>query len=105
MCYYIDSDVIIANCLRNKNDCQINELHSIKSKLEKQIPNIYIDTTRTSIQNSVAYHSQIFMIIGDRIVRMPDSEKYFIEPIFSYFKNKIDPRIRLNFNSAISEMI
>lgn len=83
MCYEIDSDVIMANLLRNKDNCSIKELVHIKQKIEEENPDVYVDVTRNSIFSAIETNPLFFIWVDDQIKRSNSFDQQFVELFFN----------------------
>jgi len=86
MCHIIDSEIVLLHVLNNNESCNFTKLQEVKSRLEEQFPNLYIDVTRKSILSSILNFPQLFCWNNKVITRAKDSEQYFSESmsLFSY---------------------
>jgi len=79
----------------NKNKCTFKKLNHIKYKLEKQFPNIFIDTSKTSILYCINNYPHIFNfnVHKNTIIKKKATDKYFKSPYLEYFNNNTSKQI------------
>ncbi len=92
MYYTIEPEVVIANILKNNRQryVTIKRLNEISLRIQKEIPEIYIDLNFYSLITAIENNSEIFTLNNNRIQRAEKSDKYF----FTSYINR-------NFNNTI----
>jgi hypothetical protein len=106
MCHIIDSEVILVNILKKKEECTFSELINYKSELEKRFPNIYVDVTRRSVLSSIFSLPQVFNWNENVIKKADHSEEFYTDKFVEYFNSKIgDIDIRTKFKAILNEFI
>lgn len=103
MCYKINSSFVLIHALKNADCCTFLELSNKKIKIEKEIPTVYIDITRSSILSSVAQFSEIFQYSQDKIGKRKDSDKFFEDSIVKYFDVDLENETTYNYIVEILE--
>jgi hypothetical protein len=89
MCYFIDSEIILANLVNNqKKEYTIKDLLNIKDSIEMEMSDIYIDLTKKSIFSTIEYYPHLFNWTGNSIKLVKD-------------ENLQDNYIELNFNRKL----
>lgn len=104
MCYEIDSEIVLANFLRSKENCSFVDLINLKRSIESSIYDVYVDVTKNSVFTSVENHPKMFSWANEKIIKSKNSETYF-EPHFidDYFNNDIEDKIKEKVLSIINK--
>jgi hypothetical protein len=87
MCYELDSNVILVNYLEKGQNCTISDLIYLKSRIENEIPDVYVDVSRNSIISTVENHPRSFKFI-DGTIEMNEKDDNYILFIKHILKKK-----------------
>ncbi len=63
--FVINANVILANLLQKKKSVSIRDLNDIRSRIEQNIPDVYVDVTRDNIIFAVNEHADMFRLLSD----------------------------------------
>jgi hypothetical protein len=77
----IHSDIIILNLLLKHQAFTTKDLNSLRIKIEKEIPNVFVDVSTNSLINTAISYNNVFSWIGNtfsrlRTVTILDLDKY-----------------------------
>ncbi len=93
MCYELDSNVILVNYLEKGENCTISDLISLKSKIENELPDVYVDISRNSIVSTVENHPKSFRL-NKGTIEMFEKDWGFINFVNLILKDKYSRNIR-----------
>lgn len=79
----IDSDIILATILKNKEKCTIQELLEAKKKIEDKFPDVYCDCTRNSILHAVEYYPSMFNWEDNCVYKVEGSDNKYSDDFMS----------------------
>ena len=89
MCYKIETPFILFHTLKNRESCSIANITAIKRKVEKRIPSVYLDITRSSIFETIDCYPEIFYWDRkeERIKRKDNADRFFQNDVMILFND------------------
>lgn len=104
MCHKIESNFILIHHLKNRQSCSIIDLVNKKNQIEKSIPSVFIDVSKSSVLSSVSSYPEIFSWSDNQVIKKEDSSDFFKEPLISYFDTDLTEDVK-NEITAILELV
>ncbi|MFW6247148.1 MAG: hypothetical protein ACOC22_03200 [bacterium] len=93
MCHKIESSFALIHLLKDKESCTIKEIVTIKRKIEREIPSVYVDASKHSILETVSSYPEIFSWEKNRIKRKETALDYFHTDAIDFFNNNLEKSI------------
>ena len=93
MCYKIESSFALIHRLKYKESCTIKEIVTIKRRIEREVPSVYVDATKNSILETVSSYPEIFCWEENRIKRKKTALDYFNTDAIDFFNNNLEKSI------------
>ena len=87
MCYKIEPSFVLIHVLKTKETCGISEMISIKRKVEKKLPAVYLDVSKNSILATVSSYPEIFSWRNGTIERKANTDDFFQGGVMNFFNN------------------
>jgi len=89
MIYKIESPFVLIHALKNRESCSIAEIAAIKRKVEKEIPLVYLDVSRSSILATISFYPEIFFWDWEeeRIKRKDNADRFFQNDVMILFND------------------
>lgn len=103
MCHKIEASFIIMHLLKTKRFCTIGELVKKKYMIEKNIPSVFIDVSKSSVLNSVECYPEIFEFSDNQITKKKNSSRFFKKNVIEYFNFDLEDSIRRDVTKILDD--
>jgi len=103
MCHEIDSEIVLANILKEKEECSFFDLITKKREIEAQLADVWVDVTKKSVFASIENHPNMFSWGNERIHKVAGSTLFESTYIDNYFNEDIEEEIRSTVITILTE--
>jgi hypothetical protein len=84
MCTVIDADCILANLLQSREEVTLRDLNEVRSKIERQVPGVYVDMTKDCLVWAMKERPEMFMLFDTSIQRRREWTRGYVDEFFNW---------------------
>lgn len=94
MCQVINSTFVLVHELKQRETCSIRDLVSLKSRIEKKHPTIFVDVSKQSLLGTVSCYPEVFSWEDTKIRKKDPNSRFFNDNFSSCFDNGLDKSLK-----------